>query len=415
MSHIKEFDNKDNDILKLESELRKTIEELKYNNKELESALIRANNEKIKAENADKLKTIFLANMSHEIRTPMNGIIGFSNLLLNKKFSKTLTKKYLTIINKNSEELLNLLDDIIDLSKIEIGELKFNNTEFPISKLMDEIYSSFTLNKYLLNKNINLNIKNKLNDFDIITDRHRLKQILNNLISNAIKFTNEGSIEFGCYFIGENLKCYIKDTGIGIDKKYKKEIFDRFFQIDSEEKYKKEGTGLGLSIVIGLIRLLKGNINFRSIKGKGTIFYFTIPVKIKKHYHTTNKKIKETYNFKNKKILIAEDVEDNYELIYEILKETKCHIKWVKNGLDCLNEYKNNKYDLILMDMRMSIMDGYETVEKIREFDKKIPIIAQTAYALSDDKEILLSIGCTEYISKPIQDNRLLSLISKYI
>lgn len=284
MSEIKEFDNNNNknDIFKLESDLRKTIDELKYNNNELENALKTAKEEKIKAENADNLKTIFLANMSHEIRTPMNSIIGFSNLLLTKNFNKMLTKKYLTIINKNSEELLRLLNDIIDLSKIEIDQLKINYEEFSISDLMDEINSTFYLNKYLVKNNIKLKNKNKLENYNIISDRYRLKQILNNLISNAIKFTkNNGDVEFGCYFIGDNiLKCYIKDTGVGIGGKYRKDIFKRFFQIDIEEKYKKEGAGLGLPIVIGLIKLLNGEIDYKSIIEKGTIFYFTIPIKI---------------------------------------------------------------------------------------------------------------------------------------
>lgn len=417
MSEHKEFhlENKDKDSLIIESVLKNTIEELEFKNNQLEKSLDKVKKEKENAEKSDKLKTIFLANISHEIRTPMNSIIGFSNLLLNKKTNRTELKKYLEIINRNSEELLNLLNDIVDFSKIEINELKINKTEFSMSLLMDEIYSSFSLNKKLIQKNINFNNCFQSDDKIIISDRYRLKQIMNNLISNSIKFTNNGDIEFGCYFIGDKtLKCYVKDTGIGMSKEYKNKIFDRFFQINTKEKDRREGTGLGLSISKGLIKLLGGDINYKSIKGKGTIFYFTIPVK-KVNSNNYKREYKKKYNFKNKNILVAEDIEDNFQVIYEILKDTKCNIKWVENGLECLDEVKKNKYDIILLDMRMPVMSGYEALSKIREIDENIPIIAQTAYALLDDRERLISMGFNDYVSKPLKRNELLYMISKFI
>lgn len=413
MSELKEFhnENKEEELKKLEMELRKTIDELKYNNAQLKV-------EKERAEKSDKLKSIFLANMSHEIRTPMNSIIGFTKLLLTNGFNKSQTKKYLKIINKNSEQLLTLLNDIIDLSKIEIGELKLDKSEFSLTTLMEEIYSSFYVNKHLQEKQIDFkyDFYEEL-DCNVISDRNRLKQILNNLISNAIKFTEKGSIHFGCYFIEPGiLKCYVKDTGPGISDKHKYEIFNRFVQVDREEHSKKEGTGLGLSITKGLIKLLGGEIGIKSKKDKGTIFYFTIPVqKTEDNSEISDNVIDKKYDFSNVNILIAEDIEDNYQLIREILKKTKCNMKWVKDGLQCLNEFKKRKYDIILMDMRMPIMSGYDAVKRIRELDKDIPIIAQTAYALTNDKQNLLSIGCSEYIPKPIDNNELLSTISKYI
>lgn len=411
MSELKEFhnENRNHEIRKLEMELRKTIDELKAKNKDLKE-------QKENAERSDKLKSIFLANMSHEIRTPMNSIIGFSSLLLHNNYSKTKSKEYLNIINKNGEGLLKLINDIIDFSKIEVGELKLDKSEFHMSELMDEIYKSFSVNKELINKNITFSFDKTQFDCSIKTDKNRLKQILNNLIFNAIKFTDVGEIKFGCYFIEPNiLKCYVKDTGSGISRDDQKEIFNRFTQVNRKEHSKKEGTGLGLSIVSGLIELLDGKINVISKIDKGSIFYFSIPIE----KSNINKKIKKTinkkYNFNNTRLLVAEDIDNNFDLLYEYLKDTGCDIFWAKNGLDCVNYFKNHKYDIILMDMRMPIMSGYEAIKEIRKIDKKIPIIAQTAYGFSDDEKKLLDLGCSDYLSKPIFKDDLLKTISKYI
>jgi len=412
MSQMDEFhkENKNMRLKELEMELRKTIEELQNKNKDLEE-------QKNKAEKSDKLKSIFLANMSHEIRTPMNSIIGFSSLLMNNGHSKTQTKQYLDIINKNGEQLLKLLSDIIDLSKLEVSELKLDKSEFHISELMGDIYNSFSVNEELKNKKIKF-VLDKSFDLNctLLSDRYRIKQILNNLISNAIKFTDSGTITFGCYFTKTNiLKCYVKDTGTGIENKHQKEIFNRFVQVNRNEHYRKEGTGLGLSITKGLIKLLGGNISVKSIKGKGSIFYFTIPIIKTTKIEKENEIIKTKYNFKGIRILIAEDIEDNFDLLYEFLHMTKCDVFWANNGLECINLFKTNRYDIILMDMRMPIMDGYEAIKKIREIDKHIPIIGQTSYALEIDKNKLMELGCSDYLSKPIDKNLLLSTISKYI
>ena len=412
MSELKEFhnENRNIEVRKLEMELRKTIEELQINNKDLKE-------QKERAEQSDKLKSIFLANMSHEIHTPMNSIIGFSSLLLSNGHNRSKTKEFLKIINKNGEGLLKLINDIIDFSKIEVGELKLDKIEFNMNELMNEIYNSFLINKNLINKNIKFNIDTKENNIcHILSDKNRIRQILTNLISNAIKFTESGEIKFGCYFIEPNiLKCYVKDTGPGISCDNQKEIFDRFVQINRKEHSKKEGTGLGLSISKGLIELLNGEMNVKSKIDKGTIFYFTIPVekikKIEKIKMTHNKK----YNFNNVKISIAEDIEDNFDLLYEYLKDTNCDIFRAENGLECLKLFKKNKYDIILMDIRMPIMSGYDAIKEIREIDKTIPIIAQTAYGYTNDKERLLKLGCSDYLSKPMSQDNLLKTISKYI
>jgi len=410
MSELKEFhdENSNHEVRKLEMELRKTIKELQIKNKDLKE-------QKEKAESSDKLKSIFLANMSHEIRTPMNSIIGFSSLLINNGHNKTKSKEYLKIINKNGEGLLKLINDIIDFSKIEVGELKLEKNEFHMDELMDEVYKSFSVNKQLIDKNINFKIDSKPNCC-ITSDKNRIKQILNNLISNSIKFTDSGEITFGCYFIKPNiLKCYVKDTGSGVSCDDQKEIFNRFTQVNRKEHSRKEGTGLGLSIIKGLIELLDGKINVKSKIDKGSIFYFSIPIEKSSVEIKTKRTINKTCDFSGIRILIAEDIANNFDLLFEYLNDTNCDIFWAKNGLECVNYFKETNYDIILMDMRMPVMSGYEAIQKIREIDKNIPIIAQTAYGFSDDKQKLIDLGCSDYISKPIFKNDFLKILSKYI
>jgi signal transduction histidine kinase len=428
MSEIKEYhnENKTEEVKKLEIELRDTIQELEIKNQELESyneelknTIIELDKARIEAEKSDKMKSIFLANMSHEIRTPMNSILGFSEILLNNGFNRRQTKKYLIIINKNGEQLLKLINDIIDLSKIQVGELKLEESTFSVDEFCDEIYENFSVNSQLIKKDIKLlyNMPEELDDIYITTDRERLKQVMNNLIGNSIKFTEKGRIEYGCDIIGEDkLKIYVKDTGIGLDEKNKYEIFNQFVQINSKEYSKKEGTGLGLSISKGIIELLGGKIFIESEINKGTTISFTIPVKISKEVFI-NEKTNENYdyNFYDKNILVAEDIEDNFNLIKEMILPTNCIIQWAKDGKEAIELYNKYDFDIILLDMRMPVMSGYEVLEIIRKENKEIPIISQTAYAFADDKKKLIDKGCNDYISKPINRKELLNLISKYL
>lgn len=378
---------------------------------------------KQKAERADKLKSIFLANMSHEIRTPMNSIVGFSELLMSQNFSKTQSNKYLRIINRNGEQLLTLINDIIDISKIESGEMKTEKRIFDISEFMEDTYSTLSINPNLINKDIHLYyyIDDSILNHKISTDMMKLKQILTNLIMNSIKFTEDGSIEFGCKESGDNIiEFYVEDTGIGIDMEHQKEIFERFVQVGNNSHSKKEGTGLGLAISKGLVELLGGKIWLESEINKGTKFTFQIPVDI-----VGSKSIEELsvmdnikyheYDFNDKKILIAEDVHDNYILMKEILLPTGCDIKWAKNGYEVIKMIDTDTYDLLLLDMRMPVMDGYEVLSHIRKYNKDLVIIAQTAYALSNDRENLIKDGCNDYISKPIRRNELLNIIYKNV
>ena len=384
------------------------------------------NNEKIlknakeKAEESDKLKTAFLANMSHEIRTPMNAIIGFSDLLHDNKLLSNEKSKYINHITNAGNNLLRLIDDIIDVAKIEAAQLKIRHTLGNISDMMDELYVMFTENKNRNGKKnieLSLNLDKCLRNVAITTDFIRCKQILSNLIGNAIKFTEKGMVEFGCLQVDNNmLQFYVKDTGIGIPEEEIERIFDRFQRIETDKKI-YSGTGLGLTISKKLVELLKGRIWCDSVKGEGSTFYFVLPIdQIEKGIKTKKQKIEKQkeYNWKGKTILVAEDVELNYLYLYEVLNKTKANVIRAENGKEMLEIYENEDIDLILLDIKMPIMSGYEAMKKIREKDKKIPIIVQTAFVISEDKKIYRG-GSNEYIVKPIKYKILLKIIDKYL
>jgi PAS domain S-box-containing protein len=384
--------------------------------KKIEKKLIYA---KQKAEESDKLKSSFLANMSHEIRTPMNSIIGFSDLLSEDYIDKDTKESYLNIIQNAGNDLLKLIDDIIDIAKMESGQMKLKLESISIDKLLFEIYLILNEHPNLKANNVKLNlIKNKKQFKDtILTDGLRLKQILINLLNNAIKFTHQGKIDFGYNKVDSFLEFFVKDTGIGLTKEQIKIIFDRFRQADDSTTKKYGGNGLGLSISKGLIKMLGGTINVESKLGEGTTFKFTIP------YNETNNIIYQKtdvvykkFNWNSYTFLVAEDVDINYQLLYEILKNTKVEIIRAKNGQELIELFKKNKnnIDLILMDIQMPIINGYDAIKKIKKI-KNVPIIVQTAYAMIEDIKKCFECGCDDYISKPLKKDKLLNLINKHI
>nr|MBP7497202.1 response regulator [Bacteroidales bacterium] len=385
--------------------------------KKYENDLIKA---KEKAEQSDKLKTAFLSNMSHEIRTPMNAILGFANLLDDHDLTDKEKTYFVDLINKNSKNLLHLIDDILDIAKIEAGEIKITQAPCLLNSLFFEILSSFKSDKNL-NNNIELlfNFDNNDPDFNIITDSFRLRQIITNLITNAFKFTEKGFIETGYQIKNSEILFYVKDTGIGIPDDKKELIFQRFIKVDHSNKSKLYGgTGIGLSICKNLIDLLNGKIWVESQLNQGSIFYFTLPynnIQNKNFYQpeTNNIIITNTIDWSNKTILIAEDELSNYELAREMLRKTKVNIIWAKDGQSAINLYKQNqsKINLILMDIKMPELDGYEATKIIKSINQDIKIIALTAYALSGEKEISMKAGCNDYITKPINQKKLLQKI----
>lgn len=390
--------------------------------KETASELIKA---KEKAEEADKLKTAFLANMSHEIRTPMNSILGFSELLADDEIDNATRKQYINIITNSGKQLLTIINDIIDLSKIEAGQMSINNTICDINTTLLDIYSQFSNNAVLKEKkNIEFKVSKLIlpSKCRVYCDEIRLRQILGNLINNAIKFTHKGFIEFGCELEKDEklLKFIVKDTGIGLPKEKQHYIFKRFSQLEDPGKRFYRGTGLGLAISLALLKLMKGHIWLDSEEGKGTTFYFTIPNKPAANFQFTTTKPENNENilpdWSNKKIIVAEDENINFIFLKSALKDTNIQIIHAKNGQEAIDFYhKNLDVDLILMDIKMPIMDGLEATGIIKKETPKLPIVAQTAYALNQDKQKINEAGCNDILTKPIRKKALFDMLENFL
>ncbi len=398
------------DIVETNRKLLHEVEEHKKTLKSLEVA-------KNKAEEADRLKTNFLANISHEVRTPMNAITGFTQMLAYDNLTVAKRNNYINLIKEGCKSLTNLIDDIVDFANIESGEAQIEKKEFNPHPILEFLYDHFTIELVKRNKEhlaLGYENENSENDLIINTDPVRLKQILSILIDNAIKFTKSGYIQFGFAHSGnDKIQFYVKDTGIGIEEKYSDLIFERFRQIDESTTKKYGGAGIGLSVAGNLTRLLNGKIWFESIIGVGSTFYFEINSKLEGAEIELIQP--NQFNWENRVILIAEDKKINFEILKETLQETSIGIKWVKNGADAIDYIKSNPVDLILMDIQMPVMDGFETTRKIKEITDKIPIIAQTAYALPQDSYKCIDAGCNDYIAKPISLDKFLLKLNKYL
>lgn len=389
--------------------------------------LIKAKNvyisEKEKAEKSDKLKSAFLANMSHEIRTPMNSILGFSQLL-ETDISKDERSEYVTIINDSGIYLLQLIEDIIDVSKIESGQINVYPKTFPLIELFEDLNKIFKQMLIKMEKQ-NVKLSYELPDRKMLihTDKTRLKQVLNNLLTNAVKFTDNGSIVFGCNLENKMLQFYVRDTGIGIDKGHHKEVFERFMKVDHKGPDKVyRGTGLGLAISKNMVDLLGGKIWLESVYGEGTSFYFTIPHKMSGNGEqlipTDGKKATSAtkYNWKGKTILIAEDEETNYLFMFEMLKGTGVSIIHAHNGEEAVEMLRDNKeVDLVLMDIKMPKLNGLGATKEIKKHNKYLPIIAQTAFAMEGDESKSLAAGCDDYFAKPIRKEAFMAKINSYL
>jgi PAS domain S-box-containing protein len=379
---------------------------------------------KEKAEQSDKLKSAFLANMSHEIRTPMNAIIGFSNLLNDNEIDPRDKSELVSHIIHNSNTLLHLIDDIIDIAKIEAGQLEINKKNCQINKILNELFETFSEKKKLLHhKDIDLIFKPGIENlnFTTYTDPIRIQQILTNLIDNALKFTDKGKIEI-TYILKEEkensfIEFYVKDTGIGLSKDQQSQIFSRFTKFENDKKKLYRGAGLGLAICKNISNLLGGDIWIESEPKKGSTFYFTIPyLKVSEDDIILKKDQKENiYNWANKSILVAEDEESNFLFMEMLLSKTNVNILRAKDGVEAVEKFQKNNIDLILMDIKMPNMDGLEATRRIRKIDKDIVIIAQTAFAMENDEKISINAGCNDYIAKPIRKPKLLKLINKYL
>ena len=373
---------------------------------------------KERAEESDRLKSAFLANMSHEIRTPMNGILGFSELLKTPGLTGDEQQKYIRIIEKSGARMLNIINDIVDISKIEAGLIKPKMSESNINEQVEFIYTFFKPEVEAKGMKLSFNNPLPTKEVTIITDREKLYAILTNLVKNAFKYTEEGEIEVGYSKKGGTLEFYVKDTGIGIPEDRQAAIFERFVQADIEDTKARQGAGLGLAITKSYVEMLGGKIWVESEEGSGSTFYFTLPCNAESVIETITQQLVssgKTDTTRKLKILIAEDDEVSGMLIDITVKKFGKEILKVRTGVEAVEACRDSPdIDLILMDIRMPEMGGYEAAKQIRKFNKVVVIIAQTAYGLSGDREKSIEAGCNDYISKPINKDELLSLIQKY-
>jgi len=379
--------------------------------KETEIEIIKA---KEHAEQSDKLKSAFLANMSHEIRTPLNSIVGFSKIIAKKSANcVNNSEEMAAIIDFNSNVLIQIIDDIIDLSKIESGVISINKEMVNIDELLINVLSVNELTKARLNRNnLELNYKPNIIKGSVLADKIRLNQILNNLISNALKYTENGKVEFGYEIIDNStIQFYVKDSGIGIPEVDISLIFTRFYKATNEITSFR-GIGLGLPITKQLVEKMDGKIWLESQLNKGTTFYFTLPY-IQTEAITSKKLIiKTTSDLKDKTILIADDDDGNFLLAKMLLTECGAIVIRAENGQEAVQICKeNNTINLVLMDMKMPIMDGIEATKLIKQFRNDLIIIALSANVFDEAKETALSAGCDFFISKPINEKELLELL----
>lgn len=385
--------------------------------KKIEEELIRA---KERAEESDRLKTAFLQNISHEIRTPMNAIMGFSDLLADQYNNRSKLEYCARIINQRCYDLLDIIGEIIDIAKIDAGQVPIEMDNCKINSLFSELSTYFLSYQKRIDKQhlkFSLQLHAGSPDFTIYTDKIKLKQIFVNLICNAFKFTNEGEITAGCKFDKSNqLYFYVSDTGIGIPDDKQEYIFQRFAQVEQPTNFLYGGTGLGLSIVKGLIDLLGGKIWIESEPGRGATFYFSLPYQL-----ISGGDAKElpdetgVYNFSGKTILLVEDDNHTAEYLRESLDGTGIHIVHTQFGKEAVILSESQHPDLVLMDIRLPDIDGYMATRLIKELMPEIKIIAQTAFTANESKDKAMEAGCNEYLSKPVDLETLLSAIGKQL
>lgn len=375
--------------------------------------------QKEKAMKSDKLKSAFLANMSHEIRTPMNAIVGFSQLL-SIGTSNENRQKYIDIIQASGDNLLRLINDIIDLSKIEAEDLKIKNTEFSLRELFIELRDVYSIELVKREKkDIHLNFSLPDDDIIIHSDPLRLRQVLSNLLNNAIKFTSKGKIILSCEKKGKDFIFSVSDTGTGIPKEDQDKIFDRFTRFNYLGM-NTEGSGIGLSIAEKLVYLLKGKIWFKSVYGQGSDFYFSIPSIGTSEKSAAARKSEKMILSQKKRImrpiLVVEDDKTSYMLLKEFLKPLDLILYHVTDGEKAIDYIKlNPEIRLILMDLKLPSIDGYEATRIIKKINPEIHIIAQTAYAMLGDRDKAISAGCDDYLTKPIDLKKLQEVVIKYL
>ena len=377
---------------------------------------------KEKAEESDRLKSAFLANISHEIRTPMNGILGFAELLKKPKISAEKQKKFVDVIEQSGRRMLNIINDLIDISKIESGQMNYQASEVNVNEVITHLFTFFE--PEARQKELFLSFETSLPDkyARVNTDGEKLYAVLTNLIKNAIKYTPRGSIRFGYLFKNTTLEFYVDDTGIGIPEDRLAAVFDRFVQADVEDRQGFEGAGLGLAISKAYVEMMGGRIWVDSKPNVGSMFCFTIPydnkyeVKASEQGKHKSLKSKISSSMQDAVVLLVEDDEFTLTFFQEILEAWPITLKIAKTGMEALEIYKSlPDIDLVLMDLKLPGMSGLEVVRHIRAMSRHIPIVAQSAYAHQEMIDEALEAGCNRYLSKPIQINQLAEVLNAYL
>ncbi|MBW6457934.1 MAG: response regulator, partial [FCB group bacterium] len=374
-----------------------------------------------KATESDRLKSAFLANISHEIRTPMNGLLGFTHLLQKDSDDPATRAEYLRIIENSGLRLLDIINDLVDIAKIESGQMPMHIEKINIHQKLKDLYTFFK--PQAEEKELRLSLCCDLEGPDVYveSDRDKLYSILVNLIKNAIKYTAKGYVEFGCSKKDTNIEFYVKDSGKGIPEEKQNHIFERFVRLDQGKTEFDEGVGLGLPITKAYVEMLGGQIRFVSEQGNGSCFYFTIPCK-ESETDISNMQEEEKPPEDNKindmrklNILVAEDDDFSFLYLQTLLRDHAGQILQARTGREALDLCREHpELDLLLLDVRMPVMDGYEAAQKIREFNKDLIIIAQTAHAFIEDRDKVIRAGCNDYISKPILEEDLFGLLERY-
>lgn len=414
---LKKTVKKQEDIIKSNNEL---LENLQSEREDLLSKISEIDEKYL---DPKKLKTAFLLNMSHEIRTPMNAIVGFSDLLGDPDLTDDQREEFIELITNSGSDLLNLVDDIIDISRIDSGSFTLSKEKVDLKKLLDEIqrqYSDLLFRKKMTRIEITLINELDVKNSRILTNEFRLNQIFTKLINNSLKFTKEGAIEFGVKRQDkDNLLFFVKDNGLGFSESKQSQIFDLFSEFDDSYTKKYGGARTGLYLSKKLAECLGGKMWIESNLGEGSVFFFTLPhetVAIESVATTLLTKKDYKFNWESKTVLIAEDVEFNYLYLEEILQRTGAKILWAKNGQEALYFFeKNEKIDLVLMDLQMPIMNGFEATSEIKRLYPEVPVVVQTAYTIDEEREKSIQAGCDDFLSKPIKPSDLYDTISKYL
>jgi signal transduction histidine kinase/CheY-like chemotaxis protein len=388
--------------------------------KQVHEELIKAN---IEAETSSRLKSNFLANISHEIRTPLNSVVGFSNLLLSNDITPELKEEYIEHINHNSEKLLQIIGDIIDLSRLESSQIEITYEEASVNAIVNEVIDEARHVIKRNDKSIILNVKNLFEDnVDLVfTDKIWLKRVLNHLLDNAVKFTLDGSIEFSYSRENEKLVFKIRDTGIGIKKENLNRIFEEFRQESDGHHRPFEGLGIGLTLAKEVVERMGGEISVQSEKGIGSEFSFSIPYR---PAGSTRAKLNDMFkdpviakiNWSTKKCLLVDDNKDVLIYLKRILMDSGINVFMARSGPEAIEIISTTPdIDVVLLDMQMPEMNGIEATKLIRKIRKDLPIIAQTAFIFEDDKDIILEAGCDACLIKPIRKEHLMTVMSSFI